>query len=82
MSISISNALSVGPATAANSSPAPAAQSIPQATTGPVDTVQLTEAQQVFNLYTQGQSVSQIATTLDLTVPVVNSYLGLSSNAT
>jgi DNA-binding NarL/FixJ family response regulator len=45
------------------------------------DTVQLTEAQQVYQLYNQGQQVPQIAGTLNLSVTAVNSYLGLSNSS-
>ena len=41
------------------------------------DTVQLTVSQQVYQLYNQGQQVSQIAASLNLTVAAVNSYLSL-----
>jgi DNA-binding NarL/FixJ family response regulator len=43
-------------------------------------TVQLTEAQRVYQLYDQGQQVPQIASTLSLSVTAVNSYLNLSSS--
>jgi DNA-binding NarL/FixJ family response regulator len=43
------------------------------------DTVQLTEAQQVYQLYNQGYPVTQIASSLSLTVAAVNSYLNISS---
>jgi len=79
MSISISSALSVAPA-AANVTPAPAQQAAAQPVNNSGDTVKLTEAQQVFDLYTQGQSVPEIATNLELTVSAVNSYLGLSNS--
>ena len=81
MSISISSALSVASVAATNSTPEPAPQPAPQPANNPGDTVKLTEAQQVFNLYTQGQSVPEIATNLELTVSAVNSYLGLSSSS-
>jgi DNA-binding NarL/FixJ family response regulator len=42
------------------------------------DTVKLSESQQVVQLYQQGQQVSQIASSLSLTVETVNSYLGIS----
>ena len=80
MSISISSALSVAPVAAANVAPAPAQQAAPQPVNNSGDTVKLTEAQQVFSLYTQGQSVSEIATNLELTVSAVNGYLGLSNS--
>jgi DNA-binding NarL/FixJ family response regulator len=58
---------------------APAPQQQPQSSTNTSsDTVQLTEAQQVYQLYNQGVQVSQIATTLNLTVAAVNSYLNIS----
>jgi len=44
------------------------------------DTVQLTEAQQVYQLYNQGRQVPQIADSLGLPVAAVNSYLNLSSS--
>lgn len=76
MGISISGALavpvSVGSTAAAARAPQPAAN------TGG-DTVQLTEAQQVYQLYNQGQAVSQIAASLNLTVSAVNLYLGVTS---
>lgn len=43
------------------------------------DVVQLTEAQQVYQLHNQGQRVSQIAFSLSLTEAEVNSYLHLSA---
>jgi DNA-binding CsgD family transcriptional regulator len=43
------------------------------------DTVQLTEAQQVYQLFNQGQSVSQISSSLGLSVASVNSYLNISN---
>jgi DNA-binding CsgD family transcriptional regulator len=43
------------------------------------DTVQLTEAQQVYQLYNQGQRVSQIASSLSLSQAAVNGYLNLST---
>lgn len=47
----------------------------------PTDTVQLTEAQQVYQLYNQGQPVSTIASSLSLTEAAVNSYLNISSSS-
>ena len=41
------------------------------------DTIRLTAAQQVYQLYNQGQRVSQIASALSLSVDVVNGYLNL-----
>jgi hypothetical protein len=46
-----------------------------------VDTVNLTAAQQVYELYNQGQIVPQIALSLNLGVPQVNSFLGISNSA-
>ena len=45
------------------------------------DTVQLTAAQRVYQLYSQGQPVSLIAETLNLTVDQVNTYLNIRSAA-
>ncbi|HTV65437.1 MAG TPA: hypothetical protein VMD98_07525 [Bryocella sp.] len=41
------------------------------------DSVELTEAQQVYQLYNQGFPVSAIASSLSLTVDAVNSYLNI-----
>jgi DNA-binding NarL/FixJ family response regulator len=81
MSISFSSALSAATAAATNSTSAPPPQPAPQPVNNSDDTVKLTEAEQVFNLYTQGQTVSEIATNLNLTVSDVNSYLGLTSSS-
>lgn len=85
MSISISSALSTASVAAANSSSTSAApprnQQQPIQTANNSDTVRLTEAQQVDQLYTQGQPVSQIAANLSLTVSAVNSYLGINNVA-
>jgi len=79
MSISISSSLSTASLAAANSSSTSAAAQKAQPTTNdPAYSVQLTEAQQVYQLYNQGQAVSQIATSLSLTVDTVNSYLDIS----
>lgn len=43
------------------------------------DVVELAESQQVYQLYNQGQRISDIATTLRLSVEAVNSYLGISA---
>ena len=42
------------------------------------DTVRLSEAQQVYQLYNQGQQIRQIAESLNLTVSAVNRYLNLT----
>jgi hypothetical protein len=41
--------------------------------------VRLSQSQQVYQLYNQGQQVSQIATTLSLPVELGNNYLGISA---
>ena len=82
MSISISNSVSTASLAAANSAsdsvPAPHIQ---QTTSTPADTIKLSESQQIHQLYNQGQKVSQIAFSLNITVEAVNSYLGIP-NAT
>jgi DNA-binding NarL/FixJ family response regulator len=79
MSTSISSLFLAASSTANTAAAAaPAARPQPAANTGG-DTVQLTEAQQVYQLYNQGQRVSQIATNLSLTQAAVNSYLNLSA---
>ena len=71
-------------------SPAESASSSAPATINPVvktpnntaeDTVELTAAQQVYNLYNAGQTVSQISFTMHLSVGVVNGYLGISGGS-
>ncbi|MFZ0774351.1 MAG: hypothetical protein WCA49_08710 [Candidatus Sulfotelmatobacter sp.] len=80
MGISISSSLSTASVAAANSASTSAAARTPQPTTNnSADTVQLSEAQQVYQLYNQGQQVSQIATTLSLPVEIVNNYLGITA---
>ncbi|MFZ0420102.1 MAG: hypothetical protein WAM04_18515 [Candidatus Sulfotelmatobacter sp.] len=82
MGISISSSLSTATSTAVNSSATSAAARTPQPTTkSSGDTVTLTESQQVYQLYNQGQQVSQIATTLSLPVETVNSYLGITASS-
>jgi DNA-binding NarL/FixJ family response regulator len=82
MSISISNVLSSTALTAAeSSSAATAARVTQQAISEPEDTVKLTASQQIHQLYQQGQSVSQIADSLSLSVSLVNNYLGITSKA-
>jgi DNA-binding NarL/FixJ family response regulator len=79
MSISISSSFSPTSFAAANSSANLAAAQKTQPTTNDsADTVKLSESQQVVQLYQQGQQVSQIASSLSLTVDTVNSYLGIS----
>jgi len=58
-----------------------AAQAAPAAAAAPTDTVQLTEAEQVYQLYNQGQQVPQIAEALSLSVAEVNIYLNITNTA-
>jgi hypothetical protein len=44
------------------------------------DTVDLTLSERVYQLHTQGQRVSQIASSLNLSEAAVNSYLNISTN--
>jgi DNA-binding NarL/FixJ family response regulator len=82
MSVSISSSLSTASLAAANSSStSAAAQSQQQNTDQSAYTVRLTEAQQVYQLYNNGQQVSQIATRLSLPVSAVNNYLGIAGGA-
>jgi DNA-binding NarL/FixJ family response regulator len=82
MSIAISSALATASLAAANSSSTTeAAQPAQPAANDAAYTVSLTEAQQVYNLYNQGQAVSQIASNLSLTVSAVNSYLGIAAGS-
>jgi DNA-binding NarL/FixJ family response regulator len=84
MGLSISTTLSLASLTAnsyaANSTAPAATQNTQQTANEPTDTIQLTEAQQVYNLYNQGQTVPQIADTLSLSLDSVNLYLGISSS--
>jgi DNA-binding NarL/FixJ family response regulator len=78
MSISISNSFSPASVAVVNSySNSAATQKIQQPANDSADTVKLSESQQVVQLYQQGQQVSQIASSLSLTVDTVNSYLNL-----
>ncbi len=80
MGISISSALSSVPINTADSGATPkTVQPTNNAPSAAADTVKLTMAEQVYNLYTQGQTVPEIATGLNLTVELVNSYLGLTT---
>jgi DNA-binding NarL/FixJ family response regulator len=79
MGLSISSALATASLAAADTAPAAAAQKIQPTTTNSADTVTLTEAQQVYQLYNQGQNVSQIAFSLSLPMQAVDSYLGISA---
>lgn len=81
MSISISGLLSAASlAVAESSSNTAAAQSAQQTTKGSGDTVKLSQSQQVYQLYNQGQRVPQIASSLSLSVEAVNNYLGITGN--
>jgi DNA-binding NarL/FixJ family response regulator len=80
MSISISSSFSPASFAAANSySNSAAAQKIQPPANDAADTVKLSESQQVIQLYQQGQQVSQIASSLSLTVDSVNNYLNISN---
>lgn len=78
MSISISSALSTAQVVANSPSTTAAQPAVQQPTDTPTDTVTLTEAQQVYNLYNQGQTVTQISNSLSLPVSTVNNYLGIT----
>jgi len=83
MSISVSSALATA-SVGANSPSTSAAERIQQPTNqqtaSSADTVRLTEAQRVYQLYNQGQAMSQIASNLSLTESAVNGYLGNSGS--
>jgi len=83
MSLAISSALFTAPAAAANSpstSAAPQPEQQPQASESTAAyKVTLTAAQQAFNLYSRGQTVSQIAISLSLSESLVNNYLGITA---
>jgi hypothetical protein len=80
MGLSVSNSLSIVSQAAANLSPAaaPRPTAAQPTTNNPQDTVKLSSAQQVEQLYNQGQSVPEISTSLSLAQNVVNLYLGIS----
>ncbi|MGC2173438.1 MAG: hypothetical protein WA555_19065 [Candidatus Sulfotelmatobacter sp.] len=81
-SIAISSSLSTtAPAAADSSSTSAAAQAIRATANDSAYTVRLSEAQQVYQLYNQGQAVSQIASNLSLTVDAVNGYLGITGGS-
>jgi hypothetical protein len=82
MGLSVSNSLSIASQPAANLSSAAAPRpSAAQATTNnQQDTVKLSSAQQVEQLYNQGQSVPEISTSLSLAQSVVNLYLGIAGS--
>ena len=81
MSIAISSALSAASFAGEGVLSAPSSAPKPQPT--PIEapyTVQLTAAQQVYNLYNQGHTVPQIASSLNLSVELINSFLNISNN--
>lgn len=69
---------SAPPAGANTNAPAPASKP-QQIAQGESDTVEFTLSQRVYQLHTQGQRVSQIASALNLSEAAVNSYLNISS---
>ncbi len=75
MGLSISSALSSAVSSYTSAGQANAPQAVAQGATR----IQLSEAQQVVQLYNQGQEVSQIASSLALPVETVNLYLGITS---
>jgi DNA-binding NarL/FixJ family response regulator len=80
MSLSISSSLSTVAAAAANSSSTSAAARNSQPTTNnTADTVRLSDSQQVHQLYNDGQTVSQIASSMSMPVQTVNTYLGITA---
>jgi outer membrane protease len=83
MGISGTSALSTATSSlaAANSSSTSAARNPQPTINNTADTVQLSASQQVYQLYNQGQTVSQISTSLSLPVAIVNSYLGISTGS-
>jgi DNA-binding NarL/FixJ family response regulator len=78
MSSAISSAIAAGTVAAERSANAAIPQPTTPASNASVDVVQISEAQRVSELYRQGQTVSQIASDLSLSVAAVNSYLELS----
>jgi DNA-binding NarL/FixJ family response regulator len=81
MSLAVSSALSTVANSSSNTVEAPQSpQPRPQPPAKSAYTVQLSEAQQVYQLYNQGQPVPQIAETLNLTVSAVNNYLGITTS--
>lgn len=83
MSLAISGSFAslFSAAAAANASGAAVAQRPQPVTPNITDTVRLTEAEQVDQLYSQGHSVPQIAFNLDLTAQAVDRYLNISTNS-
>jgi DNA-binding NarL/FixJ family response regulator len=81
VSISLSTSLSIPPAAVPSEPATAAAASRPQPVFIPPDRVSLSETEQVYQLYNQGQRVTQIAEALSLSVSAVNSYLNLASGS-
>jgi DNA-binding NarL/FixJ family response regulator len=79
MSISIASSPSPTSFQPSNSYSNAAAQQIQQAANNSADTVKLSVAQQVTQLYQAGQQVPQIASSLSLSVDNVNNYLNISN---
>ena len=82
MSISISSALSTVANTSPNASQTTQSYQPQQSANSTGYTVQLSEAQQVYRLYNQGQEIPQIAAALDLSVAAVDTYLGITNGNT
>lgn len=80
MSSPISSQFPDAPPAGANSA-APSAQSDKAQAVAKAegDTVQFTVSQRVYQLHTEGQRVSQIASALNLSEAAVNSYLNIST---
>jgi DNA-binding NarL/FixJ family response regulator len=76
----IPSLIAVTPAGESSATNAPAAPPPQPTAKVPADTIQLTEAERVYQLYNQGQQVPQIANTLSLSEAAVNSYLNISNN--
>jgi hypothetical protein len=76
MAISISSSLSATPTVALPSSSTPATAQPTQKDS--IDTVRLSQDAQVHLLKQQGQSLSQIATNLSISVATVDGYLGIT----
>jgi DNA-binding NarL/FixJ family response regulator len=80
MNIAASDALSGLNAAIAEFSANAVAQKLQPAVANPADTIQLTEPEQVERLYSQGHTVPQIASNLDLTRQAVDRYLNISNS--
>ncbi len=79
MGISISGSLAVGAVSpGTNASTGGGQASAPPVRVQAATKAQVSESEQVVQLYNQGQQVSQIASSLALPVETVNLYLGIS----